>query len=121
MEVWGADWEKKADRRLIRLTENEWAKPTDDRKRITILSRVLPASINAGYHTKDNLVLNSINSIKVKNLLHAKTIVESSKDEYIIFDFSGNDKIVIKRQALLDSTSSILARYGIRQADNISE
>jgi hypothetical protein len=119
MEIWGDEWEKKGDKRFLRLITNEWASPSKDRRRITILNRVLPADVNAGYHDMANLVLASINGTKVRDLAHAKELIDGSKGEFVIFGLSGNETIVLKRSALASSTAEVLARYGIPAADNL--
>ncbi len=121
MRIWGDDWAKKGDKRFLRLLSNEWANPTKDKKRVVILGRVLPASVNAGYHEMNNLVLESVNGREVSDLANMKEVLASLKDEFVVFAFSGNEKIVVKRKDLTDSTQAVLAQYGISRQDNIGE
>jgi hypothetical protein len=121
MQIWGDEWPKKGDKRLLQLINNEWANPSKDRKRIVILARVLPAKVNTGYHDSNNLVLVRAGGKKVSDLADLKSILSGLKDEFAVFEFTGDEKIVINRQDLFDSTVGILKQYGIPKQDNIGE
>jgi hypothetical protein len=121
MQIWGDEWEKKGDKRFLRLISNDWANPSKDSKRIVILDRVLPAKVNAGYHDLNNLVILTAGGSKVSDLADLKAIIEGSKDEFIVFEFAGDEKIVIKRKDLVDSTHDLLTQYGISRQHNIED
>ncbi|MBN2444494.1 MAG: hypothetical protein JXJ04_24245 [Spirochaetales bacterium] len=119
MNVWGADWESKADKRLAFYTKNYWIYPTEEQKRIVILNRVLPATLNQGYHNLTNLILLRINKTRVRDIYHARELIENSGDEFIVCEFAGNENIVLRRNSLIPETQTILKQYGIVAQHNL--
>ncbi|MBN2533565.1 MAG: hypothetical protein JXB88_11760 [Spirochaetales bacterium] len=120
MSNWGSDWEEKADKRLTYYTKNYWIYPTEERHRIVILNRVLPAVLNRGYHDMKNHILVKINGIKVRDLLHVRDILEKSTEDYLVFEFLGNENIVLKKNNVITGTNAILKQYGIEKQYNLN-
>jgi hypothetical protein len=119
LNIWGGDWEKKADKRLVFLTNKYWSYPSESKRRVVILNRVLPAASNTGYHEKSTLILESINKQEVRDLEHVRKLVEESSDTYIVFRFSGNECIVVQKKKCIESTKAILLQYEIPVQHNL--
>lgn len=113
LKTWGEKWVGKANKRFMYYYENysEW--PTTRRRRIVILNRVLPASVNSGYHDRGNLILQSVNGIEVKDLEHVKSITDKSESKHIRFNFMGRQRIVLDRKRVENSEKGILQIYNI--------
>ncbi|MBN1697327.1 MAG: hypothetical protein JW881_07420 [Spirochaetales bacterium] len=119
LRIWGGDWEKQADKRLVHLTNAAWGRPSETRRRIVILNRVLPSESNSGYHEKANLILESINDTEIRDLQHVLALLESCREEFIVFGFQGNETVVIGKKTCFESTETILRQYGIPVRHNL--
>ncbi len=113
MTTWGDEWEKKADTRLLYYYHTNSMKSDNGRKRYLILNRVLPATCNSGYQYKKSLILKSINSVEVRDLLHLKKLVESTKGKFLRFDFIGNETVILKNEEAIKCRKTILKKYTI--------
>ena len=113
LRTWGSEWYKKADLRFINYDDYGWIFPTEDKSRIVILNRVLPAPINHGYQSMKNLILESINGISVKDLTDLYHTIQNIEDEFIEFKFEGKESIVLKKDEIEKSNPDIYQSYGI--------
>lgn len=113
LKIWGKDWLKKADKRLMYYYDNYKTRPSTDRRRLVVLSAVLPATVNLGYHGLRNLILRKVNGIDVKDIAHAKELIDRSKSRYIEMDFIGNRKVVLNREKAVNSITEIMRKYNI--------
>ena len=113
LKTWGKEWSKKADKRLMFYYDNYKKRPSPDRRRLVILSTVLPATVNTGYHDLRNLILNKVNDIRVKDLAHVKKLIDSSESKYIKMDFIGSYRVVLDRKKAVESINDIMRKYNI--------
>ncbi|NOZ22203.1 MAG: PDZ domain-containing protein [Planctomycetes bacterium] len=113
MTMWGSNWRRKADKRLLHLYDTLRLRPSPARRRIVVLNKVLPDSVNVGYHQMKNLVLLKVNNQTVRDLRHFKELVESVRDRFYKFDFQGEYTIVLNRDAVRQSDAAILKSYNI--------
>lgn len=110
---WGNDWRRTADPRLLYYYNNYWLDPSLKKERIVILSHVLPDSLNIGYHDKANLILLKVNGIAIHDLEHASSIIEQSEDEFYVFEFQGDERIVFEKKMVDENQDRIFKTYGI--------
>ena len=61
LKEWGGDWQKQAPQRLVYLDRYQSALVQDGRRRVVILSNVLPTGSNVGYEDLSYLVVKSVN------------------------------------------------------------
>ncbi len=113
LKTWGKDWPSKADKRLMYYFDNYARYPVQGERRIIILSSVLPASVNQGYHNYKNLILSKVNGEKIKDLKHVKDIIDKSKDKYIVLEFIGNYNVILNREDAERSIKGIMQKYNI--------
>ena len=118
----GADWAGKVEPHIYNYPLNEAFKPTDERKEIIVLSYVLPANINLGYHGLDQLVVDSINGMKIGSMKDVpKAFALNTKAKYDLIEFELNQpKIVLDRAAMQPANLTIAKTYGIDKSVNIS-
>ena len=114
LKIWGEEWPSTADKRLMYYFENYAKYPSPDKKRIVILTSVLPSSVSVGYHNAKNLILSSVNGQQLKDLAHLKMIIDKSNDKFLKFDFVGGSRIVLNESEVKKSTPEILNRYKIQ-------
>lgn len=119
MSIWGSGWHKKANKRLLFLYDTVRLMPTPSRRRIVLLNRVLPASVNVGYHEKKNMVLLRVDGTSVRDLHQCRDLVASGKGRFVTLDFQGGDRVVLDRRRMDDSAPGIRKRYNITADSNI--
>ncbi len=113
LHTWGGKWKEKADKRLVYIYNNFKLWPTNERRRVVVLNRVLPAAINAGYYEKGDLILKRVNGISVKDLRHLKELIDKKESPFILFEFQGGESIVLNREKTEEVNHLILKRYNI--------
>ena len=113
LRTWGGKWKEKADKRLVYIYNNFKLWPTNERRRVVVLNRVLPAAINAGYYEKSDLILNRVNGIPVKDLQHLKELIDKKESPFVQFEFLGGESIVLNRAKTEDVNHLILKRYNV--------
>lgn len=113
LRLWGTDWRKKVNRRLLFVYDNLRLMPTPERRRCVILNRVLPAAVNVGYHDKTSLILLRLNGTTVRDLRHVRDLIEGRKDRFVKLDFEGGESIVLDRDLVARSSESLLKIYNI--------
>lgn len=68
LKEWAGDWQKQAPQRLVYLDRYQNDLGKDGRKRVVILSQVLPAASNVGYEELNYQVVTAINGVALKSL-----------------------------------------------------
>ena len=114
LKTWGKEWPSTADKRLMYYHDNFTRYPSPDRKKIVLLTSVLPAAVNLGYHNLKNLILDKVNGIIVKDIAHFNEIIAKSNDKYLEFDFAGDRRIVIDNKEAKSSINDIMKKYKIQ-------
>ncbi len=119
MKTWGGEWERKADKRLLYYYQNNKIYSSEEKERIILLNRVLPAPCNQGYQGNKNLILTTVNGKKITTMSQLYNMLQESRDTYIRFDFVGGDIIVLSRKEVLRFQELIMKRYNIMSSHKI--
>ncbi|MFN7975785.1 MAG: hypothetical protein U0166_26160 [Acidobacteriota bacterium] len=116
---WGSEWTEKAPAvlRLLHRLDQESQRP--DRRRIVVLSSVLPSPYNVGYQDIADAVVESVNERAVQSIgdlvgafespiggFHTITLARTASRREIVLDAGG----------LSDATAGVLAAYGVPRA-----
>ena len=118
---WGGDWQGKVDPHIFHYLRDMAYKPSADRREIVILSHVIPADINLGYHGIRQEVLKTVNGKTITclaDVLEAQKLNPDSKFDVIEFEHS-NPTVVIDRSQLAQADALIAQRYGIEKLANL--
>jgi S1-C subfamily serine protease len=121
LKTWGEDWSSTADKRLMYYYDNYAKYPSQDRKRLVVLTAVLPASVNIGYHNVKNLILSRINGQDIKDLTDLKSIIDKYKDKFLEFDFIGGYRIILDNDVAKRSINEIMRKYKIQSSYYIGD
>lgn len=92
-------------------------KPAFEGEQLVIVSApFFPHKLSKGYSNQVMRVVESINGIRVKNLLHFVELIRDSKDKFITIDFAGrsSESLVFPRAEMIASTEEILTDNGVR-------
>ncbi|KAG2697270.1 hypothetical protein I3760_07G098700 [Carya illinoinensis] len=82
-------------------------------EQIVILSQVLANEANIGYEDMGNQQVLKFNGTRIKNIHHLAHLIDSCKDQYLVFEFEDNYIAVLEREAAVAASSCILKDYGI--------
>ncbi|KAG2693536.1 hypothetical protein I3760_08G101500 [Carya illinoinensis] len=82
-------------------------------ERIVILSQVLANEANIGYEDMSNQQVLKFNGTRIKNIHHLAHLIDSCKDQDLVFEFEDNYIAVLERKAVTAALPCILKDYGI--------
>lgn len=122
LKIWGENWQAKVPPHLYHYYRDLAFNPTEDRQDIVILSFVLPADINQGYHSMGRLVITKYNGIKIHSIndvLRAQESNMMSRFDTIEFEHD-SPTVVIDRAQLQQANAFIAETYGVDKLKNIN-
>jgi S1-C subfamily serine protease len=90
--------------------------PAFDGQEIVVLSRVLAAEANEGYHELVNLIVTAVDGKKPANLAELVRVVEEGQSPFVTFAASDGREVVLDRVRARAAGPAIMQRYLI-QAD----
>ncbi len=107
-------WDQWQERAPAYLTAKLYDLPEYEKEEVVILSTVLPASVNAGYHEYEDLIITAVNDIDIHNLQDLIKEIEKGKGQpYISFTEKTGTKIILDRNKAEKELDSILNTYKI--------
>lgn len=108
---WGSKWRQQAPTNLINYYF--YGEPTDDRKQIVVLIRVLADEVNAGYHEQTNRVVSYVNGKKIGAVEDLVSAFEEGEGKYhVIVDEQGY-RMIMDKNKVDESGQRILKKYKI--------
>ena len=118
---WGGNWQGKVSAHLYHYERDMAMKPSDERREIVVLSQVLPAEMNLGYHNLRQLVVKKYNDRDVRRIDDIVAAQKANAEgKYDVIEFEGdNPVVVIPRAALAQADAMIAQRYGIDKLVNV--
>lgn len=87
-----------------------------DKELVYVSSPQFSHRLMKGYGSLQLLTVKSINGVEVRNLVHLIELIQSSRDEFLEFEFydDGVGLVILNRKEFLDSTESILEENSVR-------
>ena len=87
-----------------------------DEELVIVPSPFFPHKLSKGYVNPSFRIVESINGVAVRNLLHLVQLLRDSTDEFVVLAFSGHsgESIVLPRVAARLATDEILSDNGVR-------
>ncbi|MDD5010703.1 MAG: hypothetical protein PHQ00_01100 [Phycisphaerae bacterium] len=118
----GENWQGMVEPHIYDYMLNQAFKPTEQRKEIVVLSYVLPANINLGYHGLSQCVVESINGMKISSVNDIpQALALNPQEKYHIIKFEMDRPDIVLDRSQLESADAVLARnYGINKLSNIN-
>ena len=87
--------------------------PSDDRRQLIVLIKVLADEVNVGYHETTDTIIRRINGRSVPTMAHLAEAFDTHRGEYHEIQDIHGFKLVIDRQAAADRLGAILEKYAI--------
>lgn len=113
-ESWGNEWKQKGDKRLLAMYDGIKSIASEGAvNSIVILNRVLPDTVNQGYQFQGNLVLRRVNGVAIKDIGHMRSVMNGSKERYVMLEFAGDTSVVLDKKAVADGEKELLRKYNI--------
>lgn len=109
---WGDDWYSSAPKNLVALFR--YGIPRVAGEQVVIMSKVLPAEINSGYHDFRDLQIVSVNGDKINRIEDVIRLVEASgKGRFVEFKTDRGASIILERDKVMPATDQILSTYNV--------
>ncbi|MBM9578871.1 serine protease [Leptospira sp. 201903070] len=115
----GDKYRENSDKKLLYLYESYNKKSHPEKNRLVFISRVFPDAENQGFHDFQDQILESANDKRVRSLADLKEILNESKDEFVVFRFSGNRIATFQKEQLQSLNQKILSNYNLDKLDNL--
>lgn len=122
LKAYGSDLKASIPPHLYYYYEQQAFSPTNKRRDIVILSFVLPADINRGYHNMRLAIVSTYNGMKISqisDIIEAKKLADDDKYDVVEFE-QDYPTVVIDRAALPQADEQIAQRYGVTKMSNIN-
>jgi S1-C subfamily serine protease len=111
LKLWGDKWHHNASKNL--LNQYYYGQPTEDKREIVVLSKVLADEINVGYHNVHDKIVYYVNDKRIANMNDLVNAFESYEGKYhVILDEMGH-RIILEKKKVDENGQSILQKYGI--------
>jgi hypothetical protein len=114
LKEWGGDWQKQAPQRLVYLDRYQSSLVPENRKRIVILSQVLPVASNVGYEELKYLVVTNVNGVPINSLDDLPGALAKATDGYSKIEFEDFPKeIFIDDTHLAENNKNVQDSYSL--------
>ena len=114
LKEWGPEWSKKAPERFVYFDRYQDTLFQDDRKKLVILSHVLPTPNTLGYEEVNNLVVTKINGVTLKSIEDVPAALEKPVDGFHKIEFSENPReIFLDPKEVEAGNAALMRNYGL--------
>ncbi len=93
---------------------------TPERRQVILLSKVLAASLNRGYHNWDNAIVKTVQGETPRDMTHLASIIDSARGDRFEIVTESDKRLVLDLAEARAQSAAILERYGVsrdRSAD----
>ena len=119
---YGSNWTTKAPQRMVHYAKNGDFLDEEGRKKIVILSGVLPTSYTSGYEELNDLIIRSINDQIIKVLEDVPESLKNPVGGFHKIEFQGHPHMVfLDPDEMSDINSQLRSRYNIQRLQNIDQ
>ncbi len=114
LKEWGGDWQKQAPQRLVYLDRYQSSIVPEGRKRIVILSQVLPTASNIGFDDLKYLVVTQINGKTINSLDDLSAALTKPVDGFHKVEFEEYPKQIFLDAAHLEENDrTVVESYSL--------
>jgi S1-C subfamily serine protease len=121
LREFGADWARKAPLELIYLDNNQAELQKKGRKKIVMISRVLPSNLTVGYEEIRHVMLESINDVPIQGLEDIPKALEKTKEGLIKIEVAHEPSLLyLDAQGVQQMAPAIQRAYGIPELSHLN-
>jgi len=114
LREWGADWQKKAPERMVYYDHYQSDLFQDSRKRLVILSQVLPTDDSIGYEELGALVVTRINDIPLNSFADVPAALAHPVNGFDKIEFEENPTVIyLDARQVASHVDDLKATYGL--------
>lgn len=124
VRTWGSDCWNRAPTRLVAPFYLEEGAQTPERRRIIVLSQVIPSAWSIGYQDCRDMLVARIDGREVDSVQDVVEAFSSPRGRFVRVEFYPNDErseLVVDASTLAEATEAILRDYGIPAASRLPE
>ena len=111
LKTWGEDWVENAPSNLL---TKFYDYPSSEGEEVVILTTLLPANVNVGYHEYEDLIITAVNGNEIHNLKDLIKEVERGQGKpFVSFTEKSGIKIILDRNQADKELDAILNTYKI--------
>ena len=111
LKTWGKRWVISAPPNLVNVYFS--GEPTEDRRQIIFLVKVLADEINVGYHDWRNNVIKTVNGKAISTIEDLVNAFEKHEGTYHVIEDELGYKIILDKKKVDDNSRRILEKYKI--------
>ncbi len=121
LAAWGDGFPGKVPPHLYQYYRNHAFAPGDERQEIVVLTYVLPAEINLGYHRLGRLVISKFNGMAITRLADVVAAMALNPDAaFDVIEFEQDSPTVVIPRAELGAANARIAQvYGISELSRV--
>ena len=124
LQTWGSEWRNTAPNELRNFFYLLGSAQSPERRRIIIVSKVLPDAYNIGYHGVENLPVKSINGFEIDSIADAVQAFERPEGDIHRVVFYPNlmiREVILDQATFAEATRSISSAYGVSERLRVAE
>lgn len=122
LKEWGPEWTKKAPERFVYADryQSELFGDGDGRKKIVILSQVLPSANTVGYEQLRYLTITKINGVQISSLADLPAALQKPVDGFHKIEFDENPRVIYLDAAQVAADNDALKKtYGLPEISRL--
>jgi hypothetical protein len=119
LRTWGGDWWNRAPIRLVAPFSQVEGHQAPERRRIVVLSQVLPTAWSIGYQYCRDLPVHRIDGRDIDSIADVVEAFAAVTGEFVRIEFQPNEmrsEVVVDAASLAETTARVLHDYGIPAA-----
>merc|ERR1712048_357288 len=110
----GEEWDCEAPAELVHRVAYQRAEAQGEQ--LVVLTQLLAHDLTVGYEDLENILLETINGVRVQNLKHVKELTEDCRSGYLRLGLQANLTLVLKAEAINNATEEVLKHHNITAA-----
>ncbi len=112
LEVWSSDWYNRAPKVLVAILSDNY--PETAGQEVVLLTKVLAAEVNEGYHDINSMIVDRVNGEKILNLEDlVRKIIRHTNETYLALSNERGVQVVLDRSKAEAANPDILRLYHI--------
>jgi hypothetical protein len=114
LKEFGNDWTRKAPLELLHFDRIQSELEDSDKKKLVMISRVLPSNVTIGYEDIRHVLVNMVNDVPIKSLSDIPEALKSNKDGLIKIELASDPSLIFLDAKAVDEITPVMRRsYGI--------
>jgi hypothetical protein len=114
LKEFGNDWTRKAPLELLHFDRIQSELEDSGKKKLVMISRVLPSNVTIGYEDIRHVLVNMINGVPIQSLADIPEALKASKDGLIKIELASDPSLIFLDADAVDQITPALQRsYGI--------